>query len=264
VLALASWRHLADSLEDGRSLRVNHDCGSGRTLSVTREGAKLFAWCHRCNDRGNDQLIESLSVRIARLGAIREADAKLSDSALPEPRAYAVSDWPTPAKLWFYKAGLGNHDIGRLQAYYHPPSNRVVLPVEGGFWQARALAAGQLPKYMAPNVDKSGILPRYGKGESITLTEDILSAYKVGQVGEGWCLMGTNLQPNTLHAILKDGRPVNVWLDNDLPPTHQVNRGQIAAKKVLKSLRAMGVKAHNIVAPRDPKLMTYDEIKGLI
>ena len=202
-------------------------------------------------------------MRVARLAQSQQADASISHVDLPEPRVYAVAEWPTKAQLWFFKAGLGTHDIGRIGAYFHPPTQRVVLPVPG-FWQARAVTPGQQPKYMAPNVDKAKVLPRYGDAARITLTEDILSAYKVGQVGEGWCLMGTSLQANTLHELLKAGKPVNVWLDNDLPPVHQLNRGQIAATKVLKTLRSVGIECRNIIAPRDPKLMTYSEIKELL
>lgn len=263
MLNPTSWVHHGEGLLDGRSIRVNHDCGEGRTLKVSQEGAKLWSWCHRCNDGGSVIRVEPLSVRIARLAETREAEARMSTLDMPEPRVYAVSEWPTLAQLWFFKAGLGTHDIGRLGAYYHPPSKRVVLPVPG-FWQARALNPGQFPKYMAPDVDKTLVLPQYGSSDRVTLTEDILSAYKVGQVCEGWCLMGTNLQANTLHKLLLAGKPVNVWLDNDIGPKHPVNRGQIAAVKVLKALRACGVECRNIIAPRDPKLMTYEEIKELI
>ena len=264
MLSRASWAHLAEGLEPDRSRRFNHDCGEGRTLKISHEAGRLRAWCHRCNDGDSFVKEEPLSVRIARLGAIQQADAKLSSGALPEPREYSVAQWPAAAQLWFFKAGLSTFDIGKLGAYYHVPTGRVVLPVDRGFWQARALRPGQLPKYMAPNVDKTLVLPRYGAADRITLTEDVLSAYKVGQVGEGWCLMGTNLQANTLHALLKVGKPVNVWLDNDLPPTHTVNRGQIAAAKVLKTLRSVGIECRNVIAPRDPKLMTYSEIKELV
>lgn len=263
MLNQASWEHYADGLQDGRSVRVNHDCGEGRTLKVSQEGAKVWAWCHRCNDGGSISKVEPLSVRIARLAETQRADASLSDATLPEPRVYAVAEWPIKAQLWFFKAGLGTHDIGRIGAYFHPPTQRVVLPVPG-FWQARAITPGQQPKYMAPNVDKAKVLPRYGSAQRITLTEDILSAYKVGQVGEGWCLMGTSLSAYTLHELLKAGKPVNVYLDNDLPPVHQLNRGQMAATKVLKTLRSVGIECRNIIAPRDPKLMTFDEIKELL
>jgi len=110
-------------------------------------------------------------------------------------------------------------------------------------------------------VDK--VYPRYGQADRITLTEDILSAYKVGKVAEGWCMLGTSLPHELMAAILRSGKAVNVWLDNDLPPVHQVNRGQMAAVKVLKQLRAAGVSVRNIVTDRDPKLIPLDEIRKL-
>jgi len=77
-------------------------------------------------------------------------------------------------------------------------------------------------------------------------------------------MLGTHPSPKLIAALLKTGRPVKVWLDNDLPPKHQVNRGQIAAKKVLKTLRAMGVHCTNIVSLKDPKLMKYEQIKEIL
>lgn len=264
MLNKQSWLKHAEELEEGRSRRVDHDCGEGRTLKVSREGNKLSAYCWRCNDSGKHKVEEPLAVRIARLNNQQTADAKLNSRAMPEPRTFTVSEWPVVARLWFYRAGLHGGDIGKLGAYYHRPSNRVVLPCSDGFWQARALSPGQLPKYMAPDVDKSLVVPRFGAAPRITLTEDVLSAYKVGQVGEGWCMLGTSVSQHVINLLLKAGKPVNVWLDNDVGPKHPVNRGQIAARKVLKTLRSVGLECRNIVAPRDPKLMTYEQIKELI
>jgi DNA primase len=151
-----------------------------------------------------------------------------------------------------------------------PDSNRVVLPVyerSSGvlkFWQARSID-GRQPKYLAPDLDRSRVISQWGHAEAVTLTEDILSAYKVGLVGEGWSLMGTKLTDHALSALMErnkqPGFTVNVWLDNDLPPKHPVNRGQLAAAKVLAKLRAVGLTAHNIISPLDPKLMSRVAIK---
>lgn len=264
TLALASWLPLAEklALQDGRSRRVNHDCGEGRTLKLSREGPALRAYCWRCNDGGIHRVEESLADRILRLNAASANDAALRSEPGVMPEGLTdPSEWPAKARLWFARAGLHSGDIGALRAVYSPATGRVVLPCGGGFWQARALDKGQVPKYLAPLTGK--VYPRYGKGERITLTEDILSAYKVGKVGEGWCMLGTSLPSELLAAIISDGRPVNVWLDNDLPPLHLSNRGQIAARKVLAKLRSVGVVARNIVTMQDPKLTKLDEIRKL-
>jgi hypothetical protein len=76
-------------------------------------------------------------------------------------------------------------------------------------------------------------------------------------------MLGTSLPAELLALILASGKPVNVWLDNDIGPKHPVNRGQIAARKVVTQLRQLGVSVRNIVSKVDPKLVTFDEIKEL-
>jgi hypothetical protein len=269
MLNPSSWSAHAAGLEPGRSKRVDHECGGGRTLLVSREGNDYKAWCFRCNEGGTvNGPEETMAEKLARLTAVQAVERSMGSAELPSPMNKNVADWPSKAALWFYQAGLSKHDIGRLGAYYHEPSGRVVLPVvENGqaiFWQARALDTGQLPKYLAPDVLKDRVLPKYGSAAEVTLVEDILSAYKVGSVGEGWCLMGTSLNAFTLAQLMQRRAPVNVWLDNDLPPLHRVNRGQIAAAKVIKQLRAMGLTVRNIVASRDPKLTSRADIKDYI
>lgn len=261
TLAAASWLPRAKTLKLHERCRVDHECGPGRTLILKHETDGYKAWCFRCNDRGWEPPAPvPLSVRVARLKAQQEADLKIGRFVdLPWPRV-SWSDWPDPARLWLLKAGLSGADAGALGAYYHPPSERVVLPVlEGGravFWQARSLVPHR-PKYMAPMVDKQSIVPRYGQAGAITLTEDILSAYKVGTVAEGWCLMGTSISDGCLSSVIQSGKPVNVWLDPDAA-------GKRAATKVLAALRGAGVTARNIMSKKDPKLMHRAQIKELL
>jgi len=268
VLNRESWFPQAEGLDVGQKRRVKHDCGSDRIMLVSRDDTGYRAWCFRCNDGGSAlPPQESLADKLARMARQREADSTILRPELPEPRVYGLDEWPAPHKLWLYKAGLGRDKIGELGAYYHPPSNRVVLPVlEGGepvFWLARSVD-GRQPKYLAPSADRTKIVPRFGRAEAVTLTEDILSAFKVGQVAEGWALMGTRVGNHLLSLLLRRRARVNVWLDNDLPPLHPVNRGQIAAGKVCKQLRAAGLEVRNIISPRDPKLMHRAEIEELL
>ena len=98
-------------------------------------------------------------------------------------------------------------------------ADRVVLPVlspSGGvlFWQARAVDKRQ-PKYLAPPIDKATVIAAYGCADTVTLTEDLLSAYKVGKVGEDGieseCEMTSDVfQENVSRSNLANGT-ANSW-----------------------------------------------------
>lgn len=260
MLSPASWQHKAEGLALGARLRTDHDCGGGRTLTIKHDEHGLSAFCFRCNAPGwLPPTPVPLAVRLERLHKAQQADDAASVSVdLPKPMVREWGQWPTACQLWLLKAGLSRADLPRLGAYYHPPTDRVVLPVlspSGGvlFWQARAVDK-RLPKYIAPAVDKTGVIPKYGSAAEVTLTEDLLSAYKVGTVGEGWSLLGTSLSNATLSALVERNCKVNVWLDPDAP-------GRRAAKKVLAALRGAGVVARDVLSPADPKLIHRHLIK---
>lgn len=262
MLSRLSWWPQAEALTVGQKRRVAHDCGEGRTLLVSRNSDGYSAWCFRCNDgAGAPPPAESLTDKLARITRQRSADNAVAAAlTLPGPLVRTVADWPAAAKVWLYKAGLSNADIGRLGIYYHAESDRVVLPVyEAGvpvFWQARALD-GRMPKYLGPTPRPPKLLARWGSAESPTLTEDILSAVKVGLVGEGWAVMGTRVSDHMLAALMRRGAVVNVWLDPD-------KAGRAGAAKIIKQLRAYGLRTRDILSTRDPKLHTRSDIKELL
>jgi Toprim domain-containing protein len=245
---------LALNLPVGQSMRADHDCigVSEGTLMITRAVGKLTAYCFRCGAKGWHVEQESLPDKLARMNSEREADAHaLRTMQLPEPRVYTLADWPRNAALWLYKAGFSPSMIDDLGAYWCPALGRVVLPImvddQAIFWQARSIT--RQPKILSPNLPRQGVVAKYGKGDTLVLCEDTLSAYKVGRETEAWSLLGTKLLPQPLADILADGRPVIVWLDSDHP-------GRVAAKKIIKTLRAYGVQVRDVVTKKDPKL--YD------
>ena len=72
----------------------------------------------------------ALKDRNAAFAAAQAADNKVSVSVeLPAPAVRVWADWPAASRLWLLKAGLSSADLPRLGAYYHPPTDRVVLPV---------------------------------------------------------------------------------------------------------------------------------------
>jgi DNA primase len=186
--------------------------------------------------------------------AAQDAHAQRERSK-PKPALYRLDDWPAVARLWLFRAGLSRQDAGKLGAYYHPPTNRVVLQLREDFWVARS-TDGRQPKYLSGDRPPD-LLLKWGSAAVPTLCEDALSAYKVGKVAEGWPIMGTKVSPAVCAALLQRGAPVNLWLDPDAA-------GQRAASKYRRQLQAYGLTVRNIVSQRDPKLHTLDEIRTIL
>jgi len=257
---------IAKALPPGRHVRIDHDCGGGKTALLSRNATGYSLHCFRCGVPGwSPAEQEPLSVRLERLSKAQASDNVVcQDTTLPEPQVRAWGDWPGEARLWMLKAGLSRHDVGQLGAYYHPPTKRVVLPVLDPsmrllYWQARALD-GRLPKYLGSPVGKDKCVPQYGKADEVTLTEDILSAYKVGTVGEGWCLLGTSVSKVCLGMLIQRNAKVNIWLD----PYGIDKAGTRAADKTQKLLHSVGLGCRIIKSAKDPKLVHRSHIKELI
>lgn len=258
MLELSSWLAQAEALPVGGKGRVPHDCGDGTPMIVNHKLDGYSAYCFRCSDSGFKSKKASLAELLAAQRQRHSGDFEAKRStAPPGPPNLDPQSWPTKARLWLYKAGFGNHEIRKLGFYFHEKTERVVLPVvQGGdvvYWQARAVMPDHQPKYLNPGVDKTKVLPRYGSADFIVLTEDILSAAKVGLVAEGWSMLGTKMNPTTLDAVIQSGKPVLVWLDPDAA-------GKRGAAKVLRTLRSVGVSCENVVSDKDPKLHIRKEI----
>lgn len=254
-----SWLAKAQALKLGGRKRTTHDCGPGTCMIVNHTEDGWSAYCFRCDDDGFVPAPRpTLQERQARRAAQQAAADEIEASPVPPmPADYDVAGWPLAARVWLFKAALFVSDIEALGIYYHAPTNRVVIPVfDDGqlvYWQARRIE-GDGPKYLNPVVERGAILPRYGSGDCIVLTEDILSAVRCGMAAEGWSLMGVSLPQRTLTRIMQDGRPVIVWLDPD-------PAGQSAATDVMRTLQLTGIPCANIVSPKDPKLHSRAEVK---
>ena len=263
------WLKQAQALKEGGQARVPHVCGPGKVMLVTHKAHRWDAWCHRCGEVGiEDKPAESLADRIARLKRAQEVEAAMVKTVnLPGPAVFDVETWPEEGRVWLYKAGCGRPEIEELGVYWHPPSNRIVLPVfERGrltYWQARSID-GRQPKYRNPEVDRQSLVAKFGKGETLVLTEDILSAYRVSAVTEAWSLMGTKLTDIILNQIIVRGGRVAVMLDPDWNYPAGERPGVIAGIKIVRRLRSVGIDAERIVMRADPKLLSKREITKLL
>lgn len=266
MIGRTSWEQHTKLLPNvGQSGRFDHDCGDGRVLKVAHADHGYTAWCFRCGESGFiPHPAPSLSERLAALERARNAEVRASSSvALPDPAQYDFTyagGVPLAARVWLYKAGLSNDDITRLGAYWHEPTQRVILPVyrngEVVYWQGRDPTwkrGAPRQKYINPPVDKSKLCAKYGSGPVIVLTEDILSAFRTARVTEAWSLLGTALAPGVLADLLQQDRPVVTMFDPDAG-------GQKATSTIAKKLGVLGRPVHIASPHRDPKYLTKQEL----
>ena len=250
---------LADQLKLGQKRRVEHDCGEGKTMVVSRTERGTSYWCHRCHDKGWIPAERSLADRIAALNEATEWDGTAQQSLeLPGPGKMNPQDWPDEPRLWLYKAGFSNDEIRRHGWYWNPKMERVILPVKVDgktiYWQGRGFDPAR-PKALNPTVNREGLVAKYGQGDWIALTEDMLSAAKVGGVSETWALLGTVLSYSTALALSEAGRPVLLMLDDD-------PAGRRGAAEAAKTLNLLGVRNHQVYFGKDPKLVPRSVIKA--
>lgn len=260
------WAHLVPQVRLGERRRFQHLCGGGTSLLVSRDLAGARAYCFRCDAADRmppPHLTLSQMLEAKREAARADEEVQRRGDELPAPLLLADSlpDWAPEARLWLARAGLGAFEIARLGAGYHPPSKRVVLPVlEAGklvYWQARSVD-GRMPKYLGAESGKDAAVPRWGDHELVAVTEDILSAYKIGlSGGEAWCALGVKPHARFVALLMASGKRPVVWLDPD-------PAGQAGATKLLRQLRAYGLAPMNIMSREDPKLLQRKEIHDIL
>lgn len=253
----------AEYLVVGQAVRVSHECGEGKCMQVSRNPKGVGYWCHRCQDKGFLPIQRPLAERIAELTAAREAEWQARMSlALPMPAEYDPQQWPDKARVWLYKAGMSNDDIMAQGFYYNERLLRVVMPIRQGgelvYWQARGFDTAQ-SKYLNSPTPKDGLTVKYGMHHAgpLVLTEDNLSAWKVGRVCAAWSIMGTALPDKSLMEVVNTKRRVILMLDPD-------PAGQAGNASARKKLALLAVDTTIVVPPKDPKLLDRESICKLI
>lgn len=257
-LTRSEFEEAGQNLNKGQRIRIEHHCGDGRTLIVSKDRKGISAYCFRCHEKGFIPAERSLAERIAALSEANEYDGAAQESLeLPGPGKLDPQDWPDKPRVWLYKAGFSNTEIRSHGWYWNPRLERVILPVKAGgktiYWQGRGFDPAR-PKAINPAVNREGLVAKYGSGDWIALTEDILSAAKVGSVGEAWALLGTVLSNSTAMTLAETRLPVLLMLDDDAA-------GRRGAATASKTLSLLGVWHKQVYFGKDPKLISRDEIK---
>lgn len=258
---MEKWLETAKSLKLGGHTYADCSCGNGKTLVINHRSKGYSTYCFRC-DRQDWEPKGKLSIaEITAMNKLNE-EAKRFKSKIELPRDFTTSI-PLEGRLWLYRASITESLIKKYNIGYSEELKRVIVPVyrynKLVWFIARAVHPLQKPKYIAPSESKDNILFYSGPCQDVVVvTEDILSAIRVGQVSTTISLLGTKLSSEQL-AVLMDYTVV-LWLDGD-------KAGRDAAKKLKREL-GMVTTVYDVVTKRDPKLLSNYEIamklRGLI
>ena len=255
------WLDKAKQLPTLGKARIEHDCGSGRA-AIINNGPKGYSfYCHRCGDTFFVHHGQRTFKELMQLRKINEQDALAIRGSMKLPDDYSL-DIPPEAMLWLLKASVTPYMARQARIGWSKRYQRVILPVYNDdnlvFYQARAIHEHQDIKYLNPSVDRSSILfwqlPKNfnGNKDVIVLTEDILSAVRVGEQIPTVSLLGTKISDQQAEQIAHYKHAIT-WLDPD-------QAGISGAKSVRNTLNLV-MQTSNICTKKDPKLLTYNEIQ---
>lgn len=262
-----SWLEQAKLLPLGARRRVDHDCGGGRTLIVSHDERGFAAHCFRCNESG----FEKHGLRPINQLQMRRAENEVFNRPTELPNDF-TDDVPPWAATWLYKAGVFKETAREYGIGWSPALQRVILPVydDAGklvFMQARAVSKNQKPKYLNRcAVNKENVLftarapcadwSRQADESRVIVTEDILSAIRVGVVCTAVSTLGTSVSDGQANILAKF-KHCTFWYDGD-------EAGLTGSRKGMQKLRMFCDKTDRIVTPKDPKLYPNREIRSLL
>jgi len=272
---MEEWIKIASALPVQHSRRINcWMCGRKNTMSVTNMGKYYVGHCFGCKEKVSASPPPMTPQQ--RLALQRAAEAfEASEPELPDDFTH---DIPIEGLLWLSKGGLHVNDIKRYGFGWSEKLRRVIMPV----WnaertlvgvQARNTGSAQGPKYLGQvwsgprpvwsstvhkPVAQDGCRLLQSTHSTLVLTEDILSAARVGKINPAWSLLGTNLLPAVIDQIDRSPfQEVVIWMDDD-------EAGINARRKMIRQLGAVGIKSRAVTSNRDPKHHTIEEMKDMI
>ena len=216
------WLVQARLLPLGHKLRMNHDCSQTRDLIVSHGENGYSAYCFRC---GNVGFSGHGYRNLEELQRVQELN---SEAHRPQPRGLPSdfsTDIPPRYLTWLGNAGISVPRAHTLNFGWSARLHRIIMPLYGKdhdllYWQARAVDKGQSPKYVNPPTDKASLLyrcqPRDYRGgkERVIVTEDILSAVRIGKFIPARSILGTKTSDQQA-ARLGEYTNADYWLDPD-------------------------------------------------
>lgn len=166
---------------------------------------------------------------------------------------------PEQGLEWLRRAGI-DEDLRQLYNIgYSEREQRVVLQTVDAmgrliYIQKRAVYNGQSPKYVnVAAIKKPLFKSKQACTPLVVITEDILSAIKVGQVFSAISILGTKPVSTLLPEISKYSE-VFIWLDPD-------DAGVQGSRKLATYCSMLDIPIYRVCSSKDPKYYSKDEIK---
>lgn len=235
----------------GTEVRFNHEeCQDKRERLYVKRTRKGYLYhCFNCNMHGFEWADSGMTPAqtIRALEKLKEyQEVKCTKLYMPND---FTPDIPDRGKVWLYKYGITEEEISEYKFGSYCNGSRLFLPVFNGsdliYYQGRLLT-GRGPKYL--NVKAAGAKNVFFKTKRysniLCITEDILSAIKVGRYVQGLALLGSYM-PLSLTQIIKGYSRVYLWLDPD--------KRKEAAKYSQQFSSLTGVSIIPLFTDKDPK-----------
>ena len=254
------WLEAAQQLPLGHKRRINHDCSEGKDMLVSHNDTGYSAYCFRCGPVGfNPHGYQSIA-EIARLKELNAVASVPQSKELPNDFTLEI---PADKFTWLAKGGISVSSARSNSIGWSNRLQRIVMPVLSAeglllYWQARAVCPGQSPKYTNPSVSKADIIYYAGDPADrsrVIVTEDILSAIRVGAHCPAACILGTKVSDSQAAQLSTFDR-VSFWLD----PDEAGHRGAAAGKRTL----GLVTRADIITSTEDPKCLSDREMREIL
>jgi hypothetical protein len=221
------------------SLFIGHipcpKCGSKNNLGDYDD----HQYCFGCQYYVHKTDTASLRARINR-GETKQSDETLIST---------TKDIPLEAMQWLLKYNITPDEIRKYKIKWSNPSKVLVLIQTKTYWQGRNFGFG-LQKYKSQGIKP---LTVYGKGDTVILVEDVLSAIKIARTEEFAAVpvLGSSLSKEHEVKLIKRFNSIYVWLDRDKAKN---------AVQIKNRLRSKGITSRAIITPLDPKEYNKTEI----
>lgn len=279
------WLQQAKMLPAGKHRKIQC-CSRDESMRIENGTQGYRGYCFRCKETKFEAhgmfSVQELHQRRQEL-ELWERDVEVS---IPRDRLELAAAGPL-AQTWLLRAGIGQDLWKSYSLGYSPRLQRVILPV----YMSSTLQAVVLrnlttigPKYLIrernnDTVFYSSIDTIYPSdrhkdyGYDLVITEDILSAIRVGRIVSAASIVGTAISAGKIANIIKAvhtirakmAKPerkesnicVGIWLDPDAA-------GYNASRRLEQALRLQGYDVVRISSTKDPKRHSNREIRSYL